>query len=127
MPKKVVEKQSKSIEKALVENFVSLQKVLTNLALKFDNLSDRISKLLDIFEISAKALAEKDFEKYKNTDNKEVMEKLDKLLEQNKTLAKGLTLLHEKETEPESVYKPHFNFEKRQPHFSQRTENDGYF
>lgn len=84
------------IEKVLVENFIALQKVMTNLATRFDNLSDQISKLLELFEISAKAMAEKDFENLKTSDNKELLDKLDKLLEQNKIIAKGLTLIGEK-------------------------------
>ena len=55
--KKVI-KKPKSTNQILVENFVSLQKVMTNLSIKFDNLSMQISKLLELFEISAKTLAE---------------------------------------------------------------------
>jgi hypothetical protein len=84
-----------SVDKILVENFVSLQKVMTNLASKFDNLSTQISKLLELFEISAKTLAEKDYAK--KDDNKKVVDRLDSLLEQNKVIARGLALLHEKE------------------------------
>ncbi|HEB47294.1 MAG TPA: hypothetical protein ENI22_02385, partial [Candidatus Pacearchaeota archaeon] len=40
-----------SIEKALVENFISLQKVMVNLSVKFDSLTNQISKLLELFEI----------------------------------------------------------------------------
>ena len=83
------------LNKKLIENFVSLQKVMANLSSKFDNLSDQISKLLQLFEISAKAMAEKDFETFSRTDNKEVLEKINNLLEQNKTIARGLTLLHQ--------------------------------
>jgi hypothetical protein len=89
MPEKKVK-----IDRILVENFVSLQKVMTNLAVKFDNLSNQISRLLELFEISAKTLAEKDYSK--KEDNKKVIEKLDALLEHNKIIAKGIALLHEK-------------------------------
>jgi lipid II:glycine glycyltransferase (peptidoglycan interpeptide bridge formation enzyme) len=91
---------SRDVEKLnsiLVENFVSLQKAMTNLATKFDSLSDQISKLLQLFEISAKSFAEKlatgtpDIEK-----DREFLDKLNKLLEQNKVIAKGLTLMEEK-------------------------------
>lgn len=84
------------VEKVLVENFVSLQKVMTNLSVKFDNLASQISKLLELFEISAKALAKKDFNLEKEgKDNKKIIEKIDNLFEQNKIIARGLTLLHE--------------------------------
>jgi hypothetical protein len=85
----------KAIENVLVANFISLQKVMTNLAVKFDNLGAQISKLLELFEISAKTLAEKDIDLSKGKEDKKVVEKLDTLLDQNKIIARGLTLLHE--------------------------------
>jgi len=85
------------VEKILVENFVSLQKVMTNLSVKFDSLTNQISKLLELFEISAKSLAKKDFDLEKeNKDSKKIVEKIDNLLDQNKIIARGLTLIHEK-------------------------------
>ncbi len=83
------------VEKVLIENFVSLQQVMTNLAVKFDNLSSQISKLLELFEISAKVLAERGEIGEEKTDKK-VVEKMDSLLEQNKIIAKGIALLHER-------------------------------
>ena len=93
-------KASKDIEKLntiLIENFVKLQKAITNLTVKFDSLSGEISSLLQLFEISAKSFAEKlatstpDIEK-----DKEFLEKLDKIINQNKVIAKGLTLMEDK-------------------------------
>lgn len=81
------------VEQALIDNFVSMQKVLTKLSERFDQLSDRIDKLLEIFEISAKSLAEKGFDFEKS--NKEANEKIDKILDQNKTIARSLTMLSE--------------------------------
>lgn len=81
----------------LLENFVSLQRVLTNLSLKLEGVATQMSKLLDLFEISAKALAEKDFDVEK--DNKDILAKLDMLQDQNKTLARGISLLHERPRE----------------------------
>lgn len=89
------------ITNILVSNFASLQKVMVNLSVKFEDLSNQISKLLQLFELSAKALAEKDFDVEKNNrDNTKILEKLENVLEQNKTLARGLTLMHDKMTEP---------------------------
>ncbi len=84
------------IEKMLVQNFISLQKVMTNLSMRFEDLSSQISKLLGLFEISAKALAEKDFDinAGNSESNKEIVSKIDNLLEQNKIIARGLTLMH---------------------------------
>jgi len=90
-------KEKKNIEGTLLENFVNLQRVLTNLAVKFDSLSDQISKLLQLFEISAKSFVEKETPELGDKEkDKEFLEKLDKLMDQNKTIAKGLTLMEEK-------------------------------
>lgn len=94
-------KKTPEIENLLVENFVSLQKIMTNLSTKFDKLATQISKLLELFEISAKSLAEKDIDtQQRSKDEKEMMQKIDNLLEQNKIIARGLTLLHEGEEMP---------------------------
>jgi len=86
------------VEKALIENFIGLQKVMVNLSVKFDNLSNQISKLLDLFEISAKALAKKEISAG-DLEAKKVMEKLNKLSEQAGLIGKGLALIHEVGTE----------------------------
>ena len=99
--KTIIEKD-KSNEKILIENFVSLQKVMVNLSVKFDSLATNISKLLNLFEISAKALAEKDFnfekrgEPGNKGDEQRIMNKVEELFEQNKVIARGLTLMHDK-------------------------------
>ena len=91
-----------NIEKILVQNFVSLQEVMTNLSIKFDSLSKGIARLLELFEKSAGALMEKDLivtdlnkDEKKEKETKEIIEGLNRLLEQNKVLARGLILLHE--------------------------------
>jgi hypothetical protein len=91
-----------SIEKALIENFVSFQRVMVNLSGKLDNLANQISKLLELFEISAKALAEKNFQVGDEKGNKKIMERLDTLLDQNKIIARGLTLMHELNSKQEA-------------------------
>lgn len=97
MAKREVQNTDNSnVEKILIENFVSLQRVMTNLSVKFDDLTRQLTKLLELFEISAKTIAEK-----KNFGDKEMSEKLNNLMEQNKTLAKGLTLLHESNRPPQ--------------------------
>lgn len=86
---------SENVEKILVENFVALQKVMVNLSVKLDNLTGQISQLLNLFDISARALAEKGggF----GMQDKRMMEKIDNILDQNKTIARGVSLLHEGE------------------------------
>ncbi len=101
MPKRVVSKSSTgslNVEKALVDNFIALQQVMTNLAVKLDDLSTKMGKLLELFEISAKAIAENDLSLDGGPSKKVVADmsgKLDRLLDQNKVLAKGVSLLHE--------------------------------
>lgn len=107
------------VEQALIENFVSLQHVMANLALKFDNLSSQISKLLELFEISAKTLAEKNYSPEENKTDRRVMEKLDNLIEQNKVLARGITLLHEKDSEKQYP-PPSPGMQRPLPYSSQR-------
>jgi len=104
----------------LIENFVNLQRVMTNLSIKFDNLSDQISKLLQLFEISAKAFTEKELGRgsLDREKDKELVDKLNVLLDQNKTIAKGLTLMEQRVREraqttyssaPIPVQRPQFN------------------
>ncbi|MBS3092040.1 hypothetical protein J4466_01330 [Candidatus Pacearchaeota archaeon] len=107
------------INQQLIDNFVALQRVMTNLSVKFDSLSDQISKLLNLFEISAKSFAEKNAGKITKED-KEFLDKLDKLLDQNKLIAKGLTMMEERAREkmnPQSqvpVQRPAFQPEQGQ-------------
>jgi len=87
------EKTSNS-QRILIENFVSLQDVMTNMSSKLNNLTTQISKLLELFEQSAKTFMEKDL-KFGGGTDKELVSKLDRLIEQNKIIAQGITLLHE--------------------------------
>ncbi|MBS3088034.1 hypothetical protein J4226_05565 [Candidatus Pacearchaeota archaeon] len=82
---------AKEREELLIENFVGLQHAMTNMSIKFGALSDNISKLLQIFEESAK-----NFVSGGKPDDKEMLEKIDSLLNQNKTIAKGLVLMEGK-------------------------------
>ena len=97
-------------EKLLVENFVSLQKVMTNLSQKFDNLSHQISELLKLFEDSAKVIVKNEIEK-KNEDrgDKQLLDTMVSILDQNKVIAKGLTLMYETMTGPGNFSKPSFS------------------
>jgi len=106
------------IEHALIDNFIALQKVMTNLSVKFDNLSDQISKLLNLFEISAKVLAEKDFEFERGKkEDKKIIENIDNLIEQNKIIARGIALLHDKNWAGETEESPsqESNIQTNQP------------
>lgn len=48
-----------------------------------------------------KTLAEKDYEMEKNNrENSKILEKIENVLEQNKTIARGLSFMHERINEP---------------------------
>lgn len=83
------------IQKKLIENLVELQKVHTNLAEKFDKLTNQISNLLSLFEGAARTFAQQPSVTNVEKD-KDFLEKIDKLLDQNKILARGLTMMEEK-------------------------------
>ena len=96
------EKTSNS-QRILIENFVSLQDVMTNVSSKLNNLTNQISRLLELFEQSAKTFMEKDL-KFAGGTDKDLVSKLDRLIEQNKIIAQGITLLHEEHSVmPESI------------------------
>src|SRR3989338_11062800 len=97
--------QSGNLEVKLIENFVSLQKVMVNLSVKFDELSSQISKLLELFELSATALAKKDINFTKPMDEEKIVNKLNNILEQNKIIARGMALMSEG-GEPEKAIQP---------------------
>lgn len=95
MPKKRPQEQKKkNLESAIVENLIQLQRVHTSLAEKFDKLADQIATLLGLFEATAKEVAKQPFAVTEK--DQAFLEKIDKLLEQNKVIAKGLTLMEER-------------------------------
>jgi len=106
MVKKGAEKISlssnKNKEKILFENLIALQKVLINLSGKIGELTGKISKLLELFESSAKAIANKEFNFPKQVNEEKINSKLDDIINQNKTIAKALSLIHENEFKKDS-------------------------
>jgi hypothetical protein len=94
MVKKDVKVKKVNVDEALLENFVNLQHVLTNLAVKFEDLSGNISRLLQLFELSAKSFADKPI----TTPgvDQEFLKKLDSLLDQNKTISKGIMMMEDR-------------------------------
>ncbi len=83
------------LNRALLENLIALQKINVDLTDKFDKLASEIGQLLALFETAARNFAKNapigEYEK-----DKDFLEKIDKLLDQNKVLAKGLTLMEER-------------------------------
>ena len=89
-----------SVPKALIENFVALQKVQTNLTEKLDNLAKQISELLKLFESTAKTFSENPAVLTSERDQ-EFITKINQLLEQDKVIAKGITYIEERMDEIE--------------------------
>jgi len=84
-----------TLEEQTISSLVELQKVHVNLAEKFNKLSNQIENLLVLFELAARNFAKQP--SMQNTEkDKEFLDKIDKLLDQNKLLAKGLLLMEEK-------------------------------
>jgi len=83
------------LQEKIIENLIDLQKVHTNMAEKFDNLSSQITNLLNLFESAARSFAEHPANIATEKD-KEFLNKIDKLLEQNKVIAKGLTMMEDR-------------------------------
>jgi len=129
-----------SVEKALIENFIGLQKVMVNLSEKFDSLAGQISKLLELFDISAKSLARKDFSTSDNAESKKIIEKLDNLSMQAGLIGKGLALIHEigaekgrplipiniQENKPKMPAPPSLNQASPEPHEKMTKELEGF-
>lgn len=82
----------------LLENSVALQKVLTDVSTNLVKLNEQLASLLSLFEQAAKNFVEKEKATggVENEEANELINKLNTLLEQNKTIAKGLTLLEQK-------------------------------
>jgi hypothetical protein len=87
-PKRMTKAQKEDL---LIENFVGLQKAMTHLSLKFENLSDNLSKLLEVLELSAKNYLTK--EAPKDSSSSELAKQVNYLIDQNKAIAEGLLLI----------------------------------
>ena len=83
------------LENKLAQNLIELQKLNVKMIEKFDKLTEQISSLLGLFEMTAKSFGENPAYQVSEKD-KEFLEKIDKLLEQNKTIAKGLVMMEER-------------------------------
>lgn len=115
------------LQEKIIENLIELQKVHTNLAEKFDNLTNQITGLLTLFESAARSFADHPANIGTEKD-KEFLDKIDKLLEQNKTIAKGLTLMEERVRErvygaPTQTHVPEENDGFQYTAVNRQTEN----
>ncbi len=78
----------------LMQNSVALQKVVADLALDLGKLTGELGQLMSMFREFSKAAGEdKAVKEVEKSKNEELMKKLDTLIDQNKSISKGLVLL----------------------------------
>jgi hypothetical protein len=89
-------------QKLLLENFISLQKILTNLTVKIDETDKKLSKMLELFEAASKSYGQGRMapsagvpQAVQDARLKEIAGKIDILMEQNRDIAKGIILLEQ--------------------------------
>jgi predicted RNA binding protein with dsRBD fold (UPF0201 family) len=84
-------------EETLADNFKSLQEVLVVLSERMDKLTKQMGTLLDLFEKAAAKFNKEDASSILNSkEDADLLNKLDRLLEENRTIAKALTLLEQR-------------------------------
>ena len=91
----------------LLENTISLQNTLTNLASELKTLNKKVSSLLQLFERASKSFGEAKSKGVRGAVSGELSEKVDELVKQNRTIAKGLLLLEKsmRGDKPERILK----------------------
>lgn len=101
------------IKEEVIQNFVDLQDVLSNLALKIDDLTQQISKLLRIFEEAAKSFHNAPASE--EGKDKEVHNTMKTLLDQNKIIAKGISIIEERtRNQPPLTYQTYPQYPRQQ-------------
>lgn len=97
MAKKEVKSKGRDTMDLLLENSITLQKTLASLAVELKGLNKKVSSLLKLFEDASKAFKEAKVKGMAAPAEaavpEELMEKIDELVKQNKTIARGLILL----------------------------------
>tara|TARA_Y100000310_G_C20650438_1_gene799122 strand:- start:1776 stop:2114 length:339 start_codon:yes stop_codon:yes gene_type:complete len=86
----------------LIENNIALQKKTTDLLVGMNSLTKKVGGLVNLFEDAAKRIKPGMDEE----GVKPLLEKLDMLTEQNKTIARGLVLLEEYIREKRKPFQP---------------------
>jgi hypothetical protein len=92
-----MEKEEQQFIDAFVENSVSLQKALADAVVSMTRLTKEIEELIGLFKESAKTVEE--------SKDTEILAKLDSIADENKTIAKSLTLTMESKPRPLPEYK----------------------
>ena len=79
---------------ALAENSMALQRAITDLAINLKELSEEMGQLLLLFKEASKTITEeKTSKEVEKEELRGMNEKVDHLIDQNRTIAKGLILM----------------------------------
>lgn len=122
MVKKEIKHKDSSIMNLLLENTIALQKTLVGLASDLKALNKKVSELYNLFETASEAFKEAGAATMETSASEvpqHLLDKINELVEQNKTIAKGLLLLEkalrEKETKESSIgiIRPSKNIRKK--------------
>lgn len=89
-PKEISVKREDNLAKQLIETGVKVQSKTVDLISEMDKLTKRVDKLLGLFEEASKHVGEAETTEQRIN---ELTNKLESLLEQNKSIARGLILL----------------------------------
>lgn len=92
-------------EELLIENFVGLQRAMINLSMKFENLSDNMSKLLNVFEVSARDYMVNKGRTSPEVD-KDLLNRINMLIDQNKNIMNGIRSIDDKTKKQETNKTP---------------------
>jgi len=87
--------KKEEINEKVLENLVEIQKLYADLAENFSKTSQKLDALINLFEATAKSFVSSPSGEESNK-HREIMEKLNQLMEQDKLIAKGITILEEK-------------------------------
>lgn len=118
-PRSSISKET--LEEQTLHSLIELQKVHVNMAEKFDKLAVQVENLLALFELAARNFAKQPH--MQNTEkDKEFLDKIDKLLDQNKLLAKGLSLMEEKMRERLYGVSPQNQGQVQRPQFRNQSQ-----
>ena len=78
----------------LIQNQIELQKILANLSLEIKNLTSELSILVQLFKEASTTLHDEKLSKeIEKEDMKNIGSKVETLVDQNKTIARGLLLM----------------------------------
>ena len=103
------------VKEEVIRNFLNLQDVLSKVAVKLDNLSTNIEKLLNLFAQTAKSFQETLPEHHQDH---ELLETMKTMLEQNKIIAKSLSIIEERTRQPQSQSQPQYPSSSSQQNYT---------